>query len=366
MTLLARMFHSRAPRTSCVAGRAASGALHLLFAALLICGAWSVAEAADNSGKGDALLSWQPVRPAQRVARNADSDSPLQLQPAAGKQRSARVAPQTRIDPQVTRVVLQQSDDPLANPFNDPLPKSPFRSSGLQTVPADSNSGPEEIELGFENTAARAQPNPFETQPSQPDAPGQLPQDDSIAPPDGDSGLDFEIEPLDPNSGSGLPDPKKDCEAVLAYLRQNRLNLARSRSIVDLKPQAAGELPYHCTVREAPVALDSGRNWPQTCYTWKASGLCHKPLYFEQSHMERYGHSWGPVLDPVVSGAHFFASVPMLPYKMGLEPPHECIYPLGHYRPGSCAPRYIEPFPFSIRAAALEAGAITGLSFAVP
>jgi hypothetical protein len=82
--------------------------------------------------------------------------------------------------------------------------------------------------------------------------------------------------------------------------------------------------------------------------------------------MERYGHSWGPVLDPVVSGAHFFASVPMLPYKMGLEPPNECIYPLGHYRPGNCAPRYIEPWPWSIRAVALEAGAITGLSFAVP
>jgi hypothetical protein len=135
---------------------------------------------------------------------------------------------------------------------------------------------------------------------------------------------------------------------------------------VNLKPREEGELPYECTVREAPIALDGGRNWPETCYTWKASGLCHKPLYFEQSHMERYGHSWGPVLDPVVSGAHFFASVPMLPYKMGLEPPCECVYPLGHYRPGSCAPRYIEPFPFSIRAAALEATAVTGLTFAVP
>jgi hypothetical protein len=72
------------------------------------------------------------------------------------------------------------------------------------------------------------------------------------------------------------------------------------------------------------------------------------------------------VLDPVISGAHFFASVPLLPYHMGLEPPCECVYPLGHYRPGSCAPHYIEPWPWSIRGGALQATAVTGLIFAVP
>jgi hypothetical protein len=169
-----------------------------------------------------------------------------------------------------------------------------------------------------------------------------------------------------PYDGGSVADPKQDCETALRNLRANRLTLARSRTILDLRPTEKGDLPYECTLATQTLALDSGRTWPQTCYTWKASGLCHKPLYFEQPHMERYGHSWGPVLDSVVSGAHFFASVPLLPYRMGLEPPCECIYPLGHYRPGSCAPRYIEPWPFSIRGGALQATAVTGLIFAVP
>ena len=54
-------------------------------------------------------------------------------------------------------------------------------------------------------------------------------------------------------------------------------------------------------------------------FTWKASGLCHKPLYFEDVQLERYGHSWNPVVQPFMSAAHFFVSVPLLPYKMGLQ-----------------------------------------------
>ncbi len=99
---------------------------------------------------------------------------------------------------------------------------------------------------------------------------------------------------------------------------------------------------------------------------WKASGLCSKPLYFVQVQMERYGHSWGPILDPIVSGAHFFGTVPILPYKMGLQTPNECVYTLGYYRPGSCAPYMISPLGFTWRAAAFEAGVWTGGAFAIP
>ena len=76
---------------------------------------------------------------------------------------------------------------------------------------------------------------------------------------------------------------------------------------------------------------------------WKASALCHKPLYFEDEALERYGHSWGPCLDPLVSGAHFFCKLPVLPYCMGVHPPNECMYALGHYRPGNCAPYMMRP-----------------------
>lgn len=82
--------------------------------------------------------------------------------------------------------------------------------------------------------------------------------------------------------------------------------------------------------------------------------------------MERYGHTWGPAVQPIISGAHFFATVPLLPYKMGMEPPWECVYPLGYYRPGSCAPFTLGPVPLSARGAAVEAAAVTGAVFIIP
>ena len=101
-------------------------------------------------------------------------------------------------------------------------------------------------------------------------------------------------------------------------------------------------------------------------FMWKAAALCHKPLYFEDVHLERYGHSWGWHLQPFVSGAHFFTTIPILPYKMGLETPNECVYTLGHYRPGDCAPYLIEPLGTSPRAVVWQAGAIVGAAAIVP
>jgi hypothetical protein len=82
--------------------------------------------------------------------------------------------------------------------------------------------------------------------------------------------------------------------------------------------------------------------------------------------MERYGHSWGPCCDTIVSGAHFFSKLPVLPYCMGLTPPCECVYALGHYRPGSCAPRQLDPVPLSFRAGLMQAGAVVGAAAILP
>ena len=89
-------------------------------------------------------------------------------------------------------------------------------------------------------------------------------------------------------------------------------------------------------------------------YAWTASGLCHKPLYFEDVQLERYGHMCGPWLQPFASGFQFFATIPVLPYEMGIELPGECIYTLGYYRPGDRAPYMLDPIPLSVRAAFFE------------
>ena len=51
---------------------------------------------------------------------------------------------------------------------------------------------------------------------------------------------------------------------------------------------------------------------------------------------------------------------------MGVEPPGECIYTLGYYRPGSCAPYMLDPFPLSVRGALFEGAVATGLVFILP
>jgi hypothetical protein len=94
--------------------------------------------------------------------------------------------------------------------------------------------------------------------------------------------------------------------------------------------------------------------------------LCHKPLYFEEPQLERYGHTAGPFKQPILSGAHFFTSILALPYNMAINPPMECQYPLGYYRPGDCAPWHIPPVPLSVRGAAAEAGAWIGGIYMIP
>jgi hypothetical protein len=154
---------------------------------------------------------------------------------------------------------------------------------------------------------------------------------------------------------------EQTCQEFLAAVQADDIKTVSLD--IRMHGQAGEDYPFDCGLGNSQFVP---RSWPQVTYMWKASGLCHKPLYFEQVQMERYGHSWGPILDPVMSGAHFFTTFPILPYKMGLMTPNECVYTLGYYRPGSCAPYMVEPLGFTWRAAAFEMGAWTGGAFAIP
>lgn len=165
-----------------------------------------------------------------------------------------------------------------------------------------------------------------------------------------------EVEPTTPllNSNRGKLN-EKDC------------TIKNQRSIHELtdSTQAAGSwFPRECPSPHTKPF--EPRSWDETTFMWKASALCHKPLYFEDVQLERYGHSWGPVVQPVVSSGVFFATVPIIPYKMGVEAPWECVYPLGYYRPGDCAPYMIPPVPVSVRGATAQAAAVAGGVLLVP
>jgi hypothetical protein len=124
------------------------------------------------------------------------------------------------------------------------------------------------------------------------------------------------------------------------------------------------DFPFECSIDDGQKVQP--RCWPRVTYRWTASKLYHKPLYFEEIDLERYGHSWGPCLQPLVSGAHFFTRLPVLPYCMGYTPPCECQYALGYYRPGNCAPYLVPAVPISTRAGLWQAGAAVGAAFIVP
>ncbi len=152
-----------------------------------------------------------------------------------------------------------------------------------------------------------------------------------------------------------------DCTKQLAKLRGDRI------AVIDLDIRVGGRPgnDYPCECRLEGETYEP-RRFATTMFTWKAAGNCHKPLYFEDWQLERYGHSHGALADPFFSAAHFFVTLPVLPYKMGVELPWECVYPLGYYRPGSCSPWMVPAVPISLRGFAVEAATITGIVFLMP
>ncbi len=91
----------------------------------------------------------------------------------------------------------------------------------------------------------------------------------------------------------------------------------------------------------------------------------YKPLYFEEVNLERYGRSAG-IWQPAISTTRFFATVPLLPYKMAAHSPHRAYYWNWPYEAGASAPPVKETFPIQPKAAIVEASVLTGAAFLIP
>lgn len=130
-----------------------------------------------------------------------------------------------------------------------------------------------------------------------------------------------------------------------------------------------GEMPKGvapATLTTTAFAGDMPRPWPTQVYNWQAAATRHQPLYFEEINAERYGYSRNWVAQPFVSTAHFFATIPALPYLKAANCPWECQYTLGHYRPGSCPPDRFHCWPADGLGAVAEAGSAAWLVFVLP
>jgi hypothetical protein len=128
------------------------------------------------------------------------------------------------------------------------------------------------------------------------------------------------------------------------------------------------DIAAHC--RDAAPAREDARmvgGWACFNKYWSATCMRHRPLYFEEINAERYGYvCCGPCLQPLVSAGHFLATIPTLPYQMCVNPPCECTYTLGHYRPGSCVPYRCSRLPCNAGAGIFEAAVIVGLIALIP
>jgi hypothetical protein len=143
---------------------------------------------------------------------------------------------------------------------------------------------------------------------------------------------------------------------------QTQVDISRAPSPAEARP-----------IRAIPVPEDwvplARREWsPQRKY-WAAAATCHMPLYFQDTMLERYGHSveayFGPagrcmtypvddprqstqrnqIAQPFFSAGLFAWQIITLPYALVVDPPWEAQYDLGYWRPGDRIPSdlYYQP-----------------------
>jgi hypothetical protein len=289
---------------------------------------------------GPQLTSGTGPTGSRSVVVNRD-DSPNALRSAQLSTSGSSAIPGASDQPGTSSQLDQNIGTPFGSDMPEPPPIEPTPPSQLEPSNLPMPEAPSNLQP----------PTSTEFQPNVPPA-GQTPTD-AASP---------VLEPVAPVTQPELQKTQKSCQESLDRLKQNTIDKLSIE--IDVTGSEGSDYPYECTIDDG--SMYGGRCWDQTIYQWKASALCHKPLYFEDEQLERYGHSFTPCFQPFVSGAHFFCRLPVLPYCMGVEPPQECIYALGHYRPGSCAPYMCNPIPLSCRGAAIQAGAVTGAAAAIP
>jgi hypothetical protein len=78
--------------------------------------------------------------------------------------------------------------------------------------------------------------------------------------------------------------------------------------------------------------------WAEIDFSWEVSELLYQPLYFDDAPLERYGQTQCRALQPITSGAHFFGTMLLMPYRLIEDHPYGYISQLGYYRQGSPPP----------------------------
>jgi hypothetical protein len=137
---------------------------------------------------------------------------------------------------------------------------------------------------------------------------------------------------------------------------------------LDIRP-TAGVMPEDVAkevfaAANSPELRESDQRPPILC-AWSPWTIGYRPLYFEEIPLERYGMTYG-LLQPAVSGAHFFGSVAALPYKMVVHPPRSCLCSNGFSRMGDIPLPGYGQRELRLDAGLVEAGVIVGIIYILP
>ncbi|MDX1948440.1 MAG: hypothetical protein SFU86_23835 [Pirellulaceae bacterium] len=267
------------------------------------------------------------------------------------------VVPAT-LNPQFFRPVQRIATQiaPPAPPPQIPSPQIPMPAVPIAAAEPTQPAAPVKTAEPALPQPAETPPQPTETAPPKPLAPAAvLPAPDPQNP--------IPSDPLQP--AEVLPAPNPQAEAARSQLLPDERSIRKLT--IEIAPQA-GVMPQNIAAERFDEKYDAYafRPWEAQIYYWDAPDFCHRPLYFEQVNLERYGYTHCRALAPVVSGAHFITSTLALPYNMTVHPRRECMYPLGYYRPGSPVPYQYQWPEFQVKAVAVEAAVVTGLIFFIP
>ena len=179
-------------------------------------------------------------------------------------------------------------------------------------------------------------------------------------------------------SPSDLPEaevnsiPAQNDERSLAPLTQKAINRDARAVSISTVGIGTGVVPVieglESEDQPAAVAMPNGydRQAIALCKQWRAPEICHNPLYFEETMLERNGHVRFGCFQGMASGARFFTTLTLMPYLKTLRPKHSCVYNLGHWRPGTCAPKLRNRLPYDRNAALVQTSAAAAFFWATP
>lgn len=176
-----------------------------------------------------------------------------------------------------------------------------------------------------------------------------------------DAGEAVVLDGLDAVNGQGPAQPDPYLPRPMSQIRPYKNYTPQG---IELCPSPDARCPE---IKELPGSLESTeRYFAHLDFMWVPANVFYSPLYFEDPQLERYGHTHGPLLQPLASSARFGVQLIGLPYQIALDPPHRRVYPLGFYQPGECAPKQVPAVPLNAKAAVGAGAVYTGLIFAFP